>query len=228
MTTLIVDDNETSRKLLRLTLEPEGLDTAEAGDGVEALAILENRRVDAVISDILMPPMDGYRFCSQVRQSEQFHDVPVIIYSSTYTSPADEQLALQGEADRYITKPAPAQALIRAIRESCTAVARQQRRNKPLPGELVTLREYSDALVRKLEERNAELEEARKVLANFNQELEQKVREHSEPNRGAVFTLEQPLSGTKQPHEANPLPTQPACPGSKGNRPVGTANCITE
>jgi signal transduction histidine kinase len=179
MTTLIVDDNETNRKLLRLTLEAEGVVTKEAADGVEALALLEHQRVDAIISDILMPRMDGYRLCAQVRESKRLHDLPVIIYSSTYTSPADEQLALNVGADRYITKPAPAQVLLDAIRESCTVAARQRRRSKPLPEELATLREYSDALVRKLEERNAELVQARKDLTQFNQELEQKVDERT-------------------------------------------------
>jgi len=59
MTTLIVDDNETNRKLLRLTLEAEGVVTKEAADGVEALALLEHQGVDGIISDIHLPGMDG-------------------------------------------------------------------------------------------------------------------------------------------------------------------------
>ena len=55
MNLLIVDDNSTNRKLLRVTLEAEGHTTLEAADGVEALQILARETVDAVISDILMP-----------------------------------------------------------------------------------------------------------------------------------------------------------------------------
>src|SRR5206468_3345909 len=55
MNILIVEDNPTNRKLLRVTLEAEGHNTLEALDGVEALAVLDRQPVDAVISDILMP-----------------------------------------------------------------------------------------------------------------------------------------------------------------------------
>jgi len=63
MRILLVDDNSTSRKLLRVTLADEGLTTVEAGDGIEALTALDREPVDAIISDILMPRMDGYRLC---------------------------------------------------------------------------------------------------------------------------------------------------------------------
>ncbi len=56
---LIVDDNATNRKLLRVTLEAGGYSSVEASDGVEALALLEHEPVDVVVSDILMPRMDG-------------------------------------------------------------------------------------------------------------------------------------------------------------------------
>ena len=61
MNLLIVDDHLTNLKLLRAQLESKGHVVFEAHDGVDALALLERQRVDAVISDILMPQMDGYR-----------------------------------------------------------------------------------------------------------------------------------------------------------------------
>ena len=60
MNILVVDDSETNRKLLRVNLETEGHTILEAADGLEALATLEREKVDAIISDILMPNMDGY------------------------------------------------------------------------------------------------------------------------------------------------------------------------
>jgi CheY-like chemotaxis protein len=89
MNVLIVDDNPTNRKILRLMLEAEGHRPIEAGNGVEALEKLASADVDAVISDVLMPKMDGYRFCYEVRSSEQLREIPNVIYSATYTSPAD-------------------------------------------------------------------------------------------------------------------------------------------
>ena len=70
MNILTVDDNATNRKLLRVTLEAEGHTTLEAADGVEALQILNREKVDAIISDILMPNMDGFRFCHELRHAD--------------------------------------------------------------------------------------------------------------------------------------------------------------
>ena len=75
MNVLIVDDLPRNRKLLRAQLEAEGLVVSEANDGVDALVLLNGGKIDAVISDILMPGMDGYRFCYEVRQNEQFRGV---------------------------------------------------------------------------------------------------------------------------------------------------------
>ena len=94
MNLLIVEDDPTSRMLLRRALEKEGHQAAEAANGVEALEVLERERVDAVISDILMPLMDGFRLCYEIRRSEKVNSrVPVILYTATYDSPSDRQLA---------------------------------------------------------------------------------------------------------------------------------------
>jgi CheY-like chemotaxis protein len=117
MNLLIVDDIATSRKLLRVTLEAEGHNTLEAADGVQALQILARETVDAVISDIFMPNMDGYRLCHEIRKSERFYALPFIIYTSTYYSPGDVQLAQAVGADKYLRKPAPIAAMLDALRE---------------------------------------------------------------------------------------------------------------
>ena len=65
---LIVDDNPTNRKLLNAILQSEGYATVEAEDGLEALFALERAPFDIVVSDILMPNLDGYGLCTEVRQ----------------------------------------------------------------------------------------------------------------------------------------------------------------
>src|SRR5882724_5294147 len=117
MKLVIVDDIATNRKLLRVTLEAEGHTTLEAADGVEALQILACETVDAVISDILMPNMDGFRLCHEIRKSGRLHALPFIIYTSTYTSPGDMKLAQTVGADKYLTKPAPTSDVLKALRE---------------------------------------------------------------------------------------------------------------
>src|SRR5436190_15295857 len=93
MTVLIVDDNGTNLKLLRAVLERQGHCVLTANDGLEALAVLERQPIDAIISDILMPNMDGYRFCYEVRTSSRFCSLPFIVYTSSYTTPRDEKLS---------------------------------------------------------------------------------------------------------------------------------------
>src|SRR6185503_1407465 len=107
MKVLIVDDVADNRKLLRVTLEAEGLTIGEAEDGVAALALLEEEKFDAVVSDILMPRMDGYRLFREIRRNPSLRHLPVIAYTSTYVSRGDDQLALRSGADRYLQKPAP-------------------------------------------------------------------------------------------------------------------------
>ncbi len=178
MKVLIVDDIETNRKLLRVNLQSEGIETCEATDGVEALAALKYEKTDLIISDILMPHMDGYALCRKVRQDRRFDDLPFIFYTSTYTSPSDEKLAMDCGADRYIKKPTPIGVITRAIHELSDP---QWRRSKPSPPaeEIQVMREYNEVLIRKLEERNEKLEQARVEITLANENLERRVEERT-------------------------------------------------
>ena len=170
MRVLIVDDNEINRKLLRVTLRSGGHETADAVDGLEALEKLRSGKFDAVISDILMPRMDGYRFCYEIRKSKDLRDLPVIIYSSTYTSDADEHTALSVGADWFIRKPAAAEVILDALTQ-VTSARHTRRKSASPPAELDALKEYSEGLVRKLEQKNVELEGSRRDLTAANEDL---------------------------------------------------------
>ncbi|MEO8034918.1 MAG: response regulator, partial [Acidobacteriota bacterium] len=89
---LIVDDLPVNLKLLRAQLESEGHVVVDAANGVEALAILADQKIEAIVSDILMPVMDGYRLCYEVRHDPRFRKLPFIAYTASYLSPADEKL----------------------------------------------------------------------------------------------------------------------------------------
>src|SRR5882762_8400168 len=112
MNILIADDNATNLKLLRALLEAEGHEVLLAADGVEALERLEAEKVDAIISDILMPRMDGYRLCLEVRKREKFKQLPFLFYTSTYTSHSDEKAAFDLGADKFLKKPSPAAEML--------------------------------------------------------------------------------------------------------------------
>lgn len=156
MNILIVDDQPTNLKLLRAQLETEGHVVVGAADGVEALAELDRARPDAVISDILMPRMDGYRLCYEMRATDRFRDIPFLFYSATYTSPVDEQLCYDLGANKYLAKPAPPGALLAALKEITEAGGRPRAPIVP-PDEMFVLKEYNERLVAKLEEKNDEL-----------------------------------------------------------------------
>jgi CheY-like chemotaxis protein/light-regulated signal transduction histidine kinase (bacteriophytochrome) len=162
MKIVIVDDIATNRKLLRVTLQAEGHTTLEAADGVEALQILAREKVDAVLSDILMPRMDGYRLCHEIRTNDRLRNLPIVIYTSTYTALSDEKLALNLGADKYLKKPAPVEIILTALHEAI-AMQHSAPRHEAWQ-EVEVLKEYSDRLVTKLAKKNVDLTEANERL----------------------------------------------------------------
>jgi signal transduction histidine kinase len=186
---LAVDDTAADRKLLRHKLEAEGFYVLEAGDGVTALELLRREPIDAVISDILMPRLDGYRLCAELRRDPRLAQIRFVLHTSSYTSPADEQLAYRFGADAFLRKPAATPDLARALTGP--------ERRAPAPDtageheQMEVLHQYSDALVRKLEQKNTELETTKTELERLNRELEQRVDERTSQLRAANYELEQ-------------------------------------
>ncbi|MEN9574562.1 MAG: hypothetical protein RL514_2417 [Verrucomicrobiota bacterium] len=165
MNILIVDDGESARALLQRILRKEGHHTLAAGDGVEALELLRAGPVDAILADIMMPRMDGYRLCQAVRRDEGLKQIPVIIYTANYGTAADERMALDLGADAFLRKPAPAAEILATLRR----VTSQPRVARPRPvvekADWEVMQEYTDRLVAKLEERNTELVNLNHTLA---------------------------------------------------------------
>jgi PAS domain S-box-containing protein len=167
---LIVDDIALNRKLLGAILEMENHVVTEAADGVEALAALERGAFDGIISDILMPRMDGYRLCHEIRSREQTRDIPFIFYTSSYTSKSDEKLALEIGCDKFLTKPAPTAEILEALRDA-TGHSRSWTSPHEPDKELYLMKEYNQQLVAKLEEKNLELTARNEELVVSEQKL---------------------------------------------------------
>jgi len=171
MRLLIVDDHETNLRVLRAQLEIEGHDVLDAANGVEALRVLEREPVDGVISDILMPQMDGYRLCLEVRKSKRLASMPFVLYTSTYNSPADRKLAESAGADAYVEKPAPTNVILDALRAAAGRAAPHAVRDPATEIESPVLKQYSEALVRKLEEKSQDLMRAHEGLVQIEARL---------------------------------------------------------
>jgi CheY-like chemotaxis protein len=188
---LIVDDQPISRKLLHATLEAEGYTVAKAADGVEALQLLESHGADAIISDILMPRMDGYRLCSEVRKRKEFKNLPFIHYTATYTSPSDEKLSSDLGADVFLRKPAPAEEIISALHR-VTQKEHKVRERSSRPNSDV-MKEYSEQLVSKLAQKVEELETVNVLLGKEiveHMRVEEELRSTREDARQAKEAAE--------------------------------------
>ncbi|MDI6688046.1 MAG: PAS domain S-box protein [Desulfobacterales bacterium] len=174
MKILIVDDDENSRIILRKTLESEGHTIKAAVNGEEALSMARKSLPDMIISDILMPVMDGFRFCCECKRDEKLKDIPFIFYTATYVDGKDEDAALKMRADRFIRKPVEPDELMEIIR----SVIKDAGNGKTGVGRHVPIEEkeilklYSERLVNKLEKKMLSLE---KEIAERKQ-AEEKLR----------------------------------------------------
>ncbi|MFH1081485.1 MAG: ATP-binding protein [Pseudomonadota bacterium] len=111
---LIVEDSLTQAMQLQHILEKNGYDATVASDGNDALQSIKKSKPLIVISDIVMPVMDGYQLCRQIKSSERYRDISVVLLTSL-TQPQAVIWALQCGADKFITKPYDENHLIATI-----------------------------------------------------------------------------------------------------------------
>lgn len=100
---LVVDDSHTTRNIEKIILESENYAVDTACDGIEALEKLKTRHFDLVITDIKMPRMDGFVLLHNMRHSEEFKNIPVIVISSVFENDTEEKVRKMG-AQGYIVK----------------------------------------------------------------------------------------------------------------------------
>jgi len=101
---LVVEDSRTQAEYLRHILETEGYTVTLAANGNDALEQIRIDRPTIVLTDILMPEMDGYTLCRAIKQNEEMADIPVILVTQLF-DPADLIKGLEAGADNLIIKP---------------------------------------------------------------------------------------------------------------------------
>jgi PAS domain S-box-containing protein len=165
MRVLVCDDDEASRYLLSSIVTTAGHEATVANNGHEALRLARENPPDVIISDILMPDMDGYALAQQWRADENLAGIPFIFYSANYTEPDDERFAHSLGVDRFLIKPMEPDLLLREI-ERILNLAERGDLEVHLPDldESELLREYNARLVHKLENQLNELSEANQSL----------------------------------------------------------------
>ena len=188
---LIVDDKPDNLYFLAAMLSGNGYVVDKASNGLEALTSAKATRPDLIISDILMPGMDGFTLCRQWRQDAQLRQIPFVFYTATYTDPKDEQLAMSLGADLFLVKPQEPEAFMVQI----AAVLRRHQAGQLLqpPATVLQesnyLREYNAALIHKLEDKLVQLEHASKVRDVLLGSVSHELRTPLTPVMGLVDLL---------------------------------------
>lgn len=135
---LVVDDEKLIVKGVRFSLEQDGMEVDCAYDGEEALEKIRNNEYDIVLLDIMLPKLDGFQVCQQVRE---FSDVPILMLTAKGDD-MDKILGLEYGADDYITKPfniLEVKARIKAITRRTSKAAQQKKNDSIIKASDMTL-----------------------------------------------------------------------------------------
>jgi len=114
---LIVEDIPYLLELMEVTLKYKGYPVITARDGDHALGVIAVERPALILTDILMPKLDGFAFAHKVRNNPKTSDIPIIFVSATYLSEEDKAFALSLGAVRFLEKPVEAEELLLTVAE---------------------------------------------------------------------------------------------------------------
>lgn len=117
---LVVEDVPNIRDLLQYTLKFKGYPVVTAKHGEDALEKIAQERPALIISDVLMPIMDGFDLCQRIRGNPETRDIPIILISATYVAPEDRAFALRLGAVRFLEKPVDTDEFLITVAEILT------------------------------------------------------------------------------------------------------------
>ena len=112
---LVVDDSETVRQVLQLTLSKAGFDVVEAEDGVDALNKLPNQPVDMIVTDLNMPIMDGLELIKKIRGEGDYRFTPIVMLT-TESSEEKKKAGREAGASGWIVKPFKPEQLLKVVK----------------------------------------------------------------------------------------------------------------
>jgi CheY-like chemotaxis protein len=143
--------------MLESLLKGHGYEVVCARNGEEALQKLRSEGADVIVSDILMPAMDGYMLCREVKADPALKGIPFVFYTATYTDPKDSEFGLGLGADRFLVKPMEPEEILEALSEVIASRPARPPEGaaSPVDEEMRFLRRHNETLFRKLEKKLA-------------------------------------------------------------------------
>jgi CheY-like chemotaxis protein len=158
---LIVEDIAAVRELIAVQLRLRGYGVMAARDGLEALELLETLRPAVILTDILMPRMDGFALAHRLRGQTATAAIPIIFLSATYVSAEDEAFALHLGAMRFLPKPIETDELFIAVADALTG----QGEHSAALSDHEFYTNYRQRLESKLRQKGAQIARNRQQLA---------------------------------------------------------------
>lgn len=174
-TILIAEDNPDSLYLLQQILKADGHLVVATTNGAEALEQALRNPPEIIISDIMMPVMNGFRFCREVRNHPELKKLPFIFYTATFLAEEDRRLAMNLGATRFLAKPMESSQFANIIHE----VLEQHRRGElpvappPSAASDALLAMYDTSLNRKLAETVGKLRAEHRALTRSEERLKE-------------------------------------------------------
>jgi len=163
MRVLVVEDEESSRYLLEAILHSHGYDVVSAVDGEDGLLKASESAPDLVLTDILMPRMDGYKMCVRLRSDPETREIPIMVYTASFGDPADRRFALSIGVDTFLIKPQEPDVILAEV-ERLLHRSSAAEREAVEPEDSAMLTEYADRISNKLYEKLLELERSNESL----------------------------------------------------------------
>lgn len=165
---LVVEDVPNVLELLEVTLRFKGYPVVTARNGQEALDCITRERPAIIITDILMPKMDGYALAHAVRKDPRTRQIPIIFLSATYVTPEDKKFALNLGAVRFLEKPVDTEDFLLTIAEVLTTGGGSA---IPAPmSETDFFAGYRDRLEQKLRHKNTQIARTERLLQTLPDE----------------------------------------------------------
>ena len=118
---LVINDEPNQLKLIALNLQQLGFEVITSRDSVEGLDHARNRRLAAIVANVLMPRLDGFQFCMRIRADQTLTNIPIILLSNNYVQEADQRLAQRVGASALIQRTANFQNTLSAVLKSLTS-----------------------------------------------------------------------------------------------------------